>query len=63
MSQRQDNSVYVQVTNSFDVASVFESLYPELLDTEPSWTPYPKRIIEFLAEEHPYPENLEYIDA
>jgi hypothetical protein len=45
------------------VASVFESLYPELLDTEPSWTPYPKRIIEFLAEEHPYPENLEYIDA
>jgi hypothetical protein len=61
--QPQGKPTQVRVTNAFDIASVFESLYPELLDTEPSWTPYPKQIIEFLAEEHPYPENLEYVDC
>lgn len=63
VSQRGNKSIYVQVTNPFDVKAVFESLYPELLDTEPSWTPYPKQIIDFLAEKHPYPENLDYLDC
>lgn len=63
VSQTKDNSVYVRVSNAFDVASIFESLYPDLLDTEPSWTPYPEQIIEYLSEEHPYPENLDYVDT
>ena len=63
VSQPQDNSIYVRVTNPFDIKSVFESLYPNLVETEPSWTPYPQKIIEFLAEEHPYPENLEYVEG
>jgi len=51
-----------RVSNTFDVKAIFETCWPDVLDTEPSFTPYPDRILGFLQSEYPYPENLEYLE-
>lgn len=51
----------VRVSNVFDIKSVFEECWPNGISTEPSFTPYPKKILEHLESEYPYPENVEYL--
>lgn len=51
----------VRVVNVFDIKSVFEECWPNGISTEPSFTPYPKKILEHLESEYPYPENVEYL--
>lgn len=51
-----------RVANVFDVKAVFETCWPNELDTEPSFTPYTERILDFLQSEYPYPENAVYLE-
>lgn len=62
MSQKSDKYV-VRVSNSFDIRAVFESLWPDILNTEPSWRPYVRKILRHLESEYPYPENLSYLSG
>jgi hypothetical protein len=61
ISALDDESVVVRVANPFDIKAIFESLWPDILQTEPSWKPYPKKILQHLESEYPYPENLHYL--
>jgi hypothetical protein len=61
ISALDDESVFVRVANPFDIKAIFESLWPDILQTEPSWKPYPKKILQHLESEYPYPENLHYL--
>jgi hypothetical protein len=61
VSQQPNGSMVVRVTNPFDITAIFESLWPEVLQTEPSWKPYPRKILQHLGSEHPYPENVPYL--
>ena len=63
LSQISTGAIVVRVSNSFDIKAIFESLWPDILDTEPSWDPYPRKIIQHLESEYPYPENLMYLDG
>jgi len=62
MSQKASGDRIVRVSNAFDIKAVFESLWPDILETEPSWKPYPQKILDHLNVEYPYPENLSYLD-
>lgn len=53
----------VNVSNIFDIKAIFESLWPDILETNPSWKPYPRKILQYLESEYPYPENLSYLDG
>ncbi|MFC6720284.1 homing endonuclease associated repeat-containing protein [Halobacteriaceae archaeon SHR40] len=55
---KNTGSVVVNVSNVFDIKSVFEECWPNGISTEPSFTPYPKKILEYLQSEYPYPENV-----
>jgi len=50
-----------RVSNPFDIKAIYETCWPDGLSTEPSFTPYPKRILEYLQSEYPYPENVDYL--
>ncbi|WP_058992525.1 homing endonuclease associated repeat-containing protein [Haloarcula sp. CBA1127] len=50
-----------RVANIFDIKSVFEECWPQGVSTEPSYTPYPKKILKHLESEYPYPENVDYL--
>lgn len=63
MSQVSDRGTVVRIANPFDIKAVFESLWPDILETEPCWEPYPRKIIQHLESEYPYPENLSYLDG
>jgi hypothetical protein len=52
----------VNVANIFDIKSIFEECWPNGVSTEPSFTPYPERILEHLESEYPYPENVSYLE-
>ncbi len=53
----------VRVSNVFDIKSVFETCWPDGVSTEPSYTPYPRKILDYLNSEYPYPENVDYLDG
>lgn len=53
----------VRVSNAFDIKSVFETCWPDGVSTEPSYTPYPRKILDHLNSEYPYPENVDYLDG
>lgn len=55
------NPVIVYVHNRFDIRRVFETCWPDQAETTPSWSPYPEKILRFLSDKYPYPENLEYL--
>jgi len=63
VSQVSSGAIVVHVVNNFDIKAIFESLWPDLLETEPSWEPYPQKILQYLESEYPYPENLSYLDG
>ena len=63
ISEYASGDVKVLVSNAFDIRAIFESLYPDGTDTDPSWQPYPRQVIEYLNSEYPYPENVSYLDA
>ena len=52
----------VRVANPFDIKSVFETCWSEGISTEPSYPPYPRKILDHLNSEYPYPENVEYLE-
>ncbi len=52
----------VRVVNAFDIKSVFETCWSEGISTEPSYPPYPRKILDHLNSEYPYPENVEYLE-
>lgn len=62
VSQEASGKIVVRVTNAFDISAIFESLWPDILETDPSWRPYPEKILRYLESNHPYPENLSYLD-
>jgi hypothetical protein len=62
ISERHNGDIVVRVANVFDIKAIFESLWPDVLETEPSWKPYPQKILNHLQSEYPYPENLQYLD-
>lgn len=62
VSENADTGITVNVSNAFDIKTVIEVIWPNGIDTEPSFTPYLKKIIEHLQEEYPYPENVEYLE-
>lgn len=57
-----DGDPLVGVANEFDMRSVFETCWPDGVSTEPSYRPYPEKIIEHLNSEYPYPENVDYLE-
>jgi hypothetical protein len=57
---RGDTTV-VRVSNAIDIKDVFETCWPEGLSTCPSFTPYPKKILEHLDSKYPRPENVDYL--
>lgn len=61
LSTDEDNGATVRVSNVFDIRAVFETLWPDQLETAPSWTPYPEKVISHLEQEYPYPENVSYL--
>lgn len=63
VSETTTRGFVVRVSNVFDVKTIFEQLWPNGIETEPSYMPYPKKIIEYLEEEYPYPENVEYLEG
>jgi hypothetical protein len=62
VSKQVDGRSVVRVANVFDIRAVFETLWPDRLDTDPCFRPYPERILEHLAAEYPYPENVPYLE-
>lgn len=62
VSEDQRGRSRLRISNPFDVAAVFEACWPDALDTRPSFEPYPRKVIAHLKAEHPYPENLAYLD-
>ncbi|SIS16175.1 homing endonuclease associated repeat-containing protein [Natronorubrum thiooxidans] len=63
VSQVSSGDTFVRVSNPFDIKAIFESLWPDILETEPCWKPYPRKILQYLNSEYPYPENLSYLDG
>ncbi|ELZ48314.1 hypothetical protein C465_09455 [Halorubrum distributum JCM 9100] len=61
ISETTDKKPKVNVSNVFDIKSVFETCWPDQLDTTPSWNPYPAKILDYLETEYPYPENVAYL--
>ena len=61
VSRPESEGWVVRVANAFDIESVYAVCWPEALATEPSFGPYAERILEYLREEHPYPENVDYL--
>lgn len=61
ISENTDKKPKVNVSNVFDIKAVFESCWPKLLETSPSWEPYPTKILDHLETEYPYPENVAYL--
>jgi hypothetical protein len=51
----------VLVSNVFDIKSIFETCWPGRLETDPSWTPYPQKVLDHLQREYPYPSNVSYL--
>jgi hypothetical protein len=51
----------LRVANVFDIKAVFETCWPDGLDTEPSFSPYAERVLEYLESEYPYPGNVSYL--
>lgn len=52
----------VRVANVFDIKSVFETCWFNGVSTEPSYPPYPRKILDYLNSEYPYPENVDYLE-
>lgn len=52
----------VRISNPFDIVRVFDACWPDVLETTPSFTPYPERVLAHLQREHPYPENVPYLE-
>jgi len=50
-----------RASNPFDIKAIFETCWPDGVSTDPSFTPYPERILEYLRSEYPYPENVDYL--
>lgn len=61
LTERDGGTAVVRVTNVFDVEAVFRACWPDQLGTEPSFSPYVRKILDHLADEHPYPENVPYL--
>lgn len=57
------NKLKINVSNVFDIKSVFETCWPNQLETTPSWRPYPTEILDHLNTEYPYPENVSYLSG
>lgn len=61
VSETVSSGTVVRVSNAFDIRAIFDSLWPDVLETEPSWKPYPEQVLQHLESEHPYPENVSYL--
>lgn len=61
VTEYKNGKAVVRVTNPFDVRAVFESMWPDLTETTPSFPPYPEKIVAYLQNEYPYPENISYL--
>lgn len=61
VSDTESEGWVVRVSNAFDIESVYATCWPESVDTEPSFDPYARRIVDSLREQHPYPENVDYL--
>lgn len=58
ISKNTETKPKVNVSNVFDITSVFETCWPDQLNTTPSWTPYPEKILTHLKTNHPYPDTI-----
>lgn len=63
LSESADGKAVVRVANAFDIRAIYDTCWPDQLATEPSYTPYAEKIQDHLQTEHPYPENVEYLDG
>lgn len=61
LGERDGDGSIVRVSNAFDIKAVYETCWPEQIDTDPSFAPYARKILEHLESEYPYPENLPYL--
>lgn len=61
ISELDSGAIKLRVANVFDIKAIFETCWPRVLDTRPSWEPYPRTVLDHLIEEYPYPENVEYL--
>ncbi|WP_142860658.1 homing endonuclease associated repeat-containing protein [Salinigranum halophilum] len=63
LTEKETGKAVVRVSNPFDVRAVFESLWPELTETTPTFKPYPEKVLNYLQNEYPYPENVSYLST
>lgn len=63
LSESADGTAIVRVANPFDIRAIYDTCWPNQLATEPSYTPYAEKIRNHLQDEHPYPDNVEYLDG
>jgi hypothetical protein len=63
LSESADGTAIVRVANPFDIRAIYDTCWPNQLATEPSYTPYAEKIRTHLQDEHPYPDNVEYLDG
>ena len=60
ISQKENGSIMLYISNEFDAATVFEAAWPDGLDTTPTHTETAKMYATRIAEGHHYPENLSF---
>lgn len=63
LSEQSDGKIVLLVANAFDIRAIYETCWPDQLATDPSFTPYAEKIQTHLQTEHPYPENVEYLEG
>lgn len=63
LSEDANGRTVLHVSNVFDVSTMFEACWPQATDTAPSYEPYVRKVLDHLAEEYPYPENLDYLNG
>ncbi|ABB77925.1 hypothetical protein [environmental halophage 1 AAJ-2005] len=63
MGGKRGTKRIIMVTNEFDINSIFETCWPDGVSTEPSYSPYPQEVIDYLNSEYPFPENVDYLTA
>ncbi|WP_222913477.1 hypothetical protein [Natrinema sp. SYSU A 869] len=61
LSKKGTDAAKVRVANVFDIRSIFDMYWPDQMETEPSWKPYPEKVMSHLKTEYPYPENVPYL--
>jgi hypothetical protein len=60
ISQKENGTFMLYISNEFDAATVFEAAWPDGLDTTPTHTETARMYATRIAEGHHYPENLSF---